>query len=205
MPSNQLVLALQISLNLKLSCLEERSIPSSQPQERNVSLAPVGLGLSADLATLAPRVAAAGSWPRLKEVHFQRQRQIERAQCSLRNLYLRSRYKLGSDRPSLTGTLAFRSKQVPEASKRARLRKTTPARCDCAHRSRLPASPHCRPPGTFRALSESRLRICALEAFVSCLGKPEAGAASAFSRRSRLLGLCKRETVEQREIYHDLN
>lgn len=60
-------------------------------KERNVSLAPVGLGLSADLATLAPGVAAAGS-----------------------NLYLRSRYKLGSDRPSLTGTLAFRSKQVPE-------------------------------------------------------------------------------------------
>ncbi|CAE7661194.1 unnamed protein product [Symbiodinium pilosum] len=60
-------------------------------KERNVSMAPVGLGLSADLGTLMPSVAAAGS-----------------------NFYLRSRYKLGSDRPSLTGTLAFRSKQVPE-------------------------------------------------------------------------------------------
>lgn len=60
-------------------------------QEGNVSMQPVGLTLAADLGKLAPKVATSDS-----------------------SLKLRSRYKLGEDRPSLSASAELSPKKLPE-------------------------------------------------------------------------------------------
>lgn len=60
-------------------------------KEGNVSLAPVGLAVKADLGTLAPKVVTKDS-----------------------ELYLRSRYKLGSESASLQARGVVSPKKMPQ-------------------------------------------------------------------------------------------
>eukprot|EP00434_Breviolum_minutum_P019749 symbB.v1.2.017425.t1/scaffold1359.1/size123592/10 len=60
-------------------------------KEGNVSMAPIGLSVAADLGKLAPKLATSDS-----------------------SLNVRSRYKLGSDRPSLSATAVLSPKKLPE-------------------------------------------------------------------------------------------
>ena len=131
----------------------------------------MGLGLSADLATLAPGVAAAGSWPCLKkEVHLRDRDRFRNLEEKIRQERLLTEEPVPSEplqawvRPALADwDLGLPIQTGARGPKGSEHYKALAAR-DCTHRSRPPVSPRCRPPGTSRVLSESRQKICALEA-----------------------------------------